>query len=226
VGEPDQKRTRVCLMPEPQQAQRKFQPNYANGMDARLRAIEFFLMRGGTQRDAISGASPQIEAPLVLPPEVEPIPSLVTEALIEFDPVDGHNHDGTDSAVVTSVNELGYPAAAAGDAGKVLRLNTGETALEFTRQLQKYRSENSATLIGQDDEVVLCDGTFNVTLPDASDAGFPGRGFFVKNIGSGTVTLSPPIGVNIDAGASLALAANEGAFILSDGTDWWALCRA
>jgi hypothetical protein len=210
----------------PEGARRKFQPNYANGMEARLRAIEFFLMRGGNERPAIAGASPVLELPPQPEQEPEPILFQVTEEQIEFDAAAGHNHDGTDSTVITSVNELGYPAASAGDAGKVLRLNAGETALAFTRQLLKYRTDGSGSAIGLDDEVILASGTIAVSPPDAADAGFPGRAFWVKNVGVGTVTLTPPLGSNIDGGASVALAANEAVLILSDGSDWWVLSRA
>lgn len=65
-----------------------------------------------------------------------------------------------------------------------------------------------------------------VTLPQATTTGFT-SGFFmhVVNLGAGTVTITPTTST-INAGASLALATNQGTFIESDGTNYTATVPA
>jgi hypothetical protein len=57
------------------------------------------------------------------------------------------------------------------------------------------------------DDVLECDGTFTLTLPNL-DADIP-KNFYIKNIGSGTITVDADGAHTIDGAASITLAANE-----------------
>ena len=61
------------------------------------------------------------------------------------------------------------------------------------------------------DDVILADGTFTITLPSVTTT--TGKPFTVKNIGTGTITISP----NVD-GASLTILPDVTSVIQSDGT--------
>lgn len=61
---------------------------------------------------------------------------------------------------------------------------------------------------------VVCTGTFTVTLPTASS--WPGREITVKNIGSGTITVSPVV-----SGNTTSIAQHEAATYVAYGTNWY-----
>lgn len=68
------------------------------------------------------------------------------------------------------------------------------------------------------DGVILANGTFTVTLPPVSSSGIR---YTVKNIGTGTVTVSPASGT-IDGAASKSLAVQYATVdVVSDGTNWF-----
>ena len=67
-----------------------------------------------------------------------------------------------------------------------------------------------------------CDGTFAANLPAASSTdAAAGRLVRIKNIGAGTITVTPDGSDTIDGAGSLALAAGDAATLLSDGTSDW-----
>lgn len=69
------------------------------------------------------------------------------------------------------------------------------------------------------DEIVLASNTVTLTLPSAS--GFVGRRMTVKNIGSGTVTITPASGT-LDGAANKALAVQYSSVdLVTDGTNWF-----
>ena len=93
------------------------------------------------------------------------------------------------------------------------------------RDLNKYVSKivvssltADATLNAQD-ELVLCNGTFTVTLPPAS--GSEGKIYYIKNIGSGTVTIDGNSSETIDNATTKDLFQLEYVQIVSDNTEWW-----
>jgi hypothetical protein len=73
------------------------------------------------------------------------------------------------------------------------------------------------TLAASDNEVITCNGTFAITLHDASYAGIVKRVF---NIGTGVITLSGNI--NGNAGG-MRLFPNESVELITDGSGWRAL---
>lgn len=69
------------------------------------------------------------------------------------------------------------------------------------------------------DTVVLASNTITVTLPTAASS--TGRKIFVKNIGTGTVTVATA-GGNIDGAATAVISKQYNAItVVSDGTNWW-----
>lgn len=89
---------------------------------------------------------------------------------------------------------------------------------------RKITSVSSAYSVLIEDELILANGTFNVTLPAAADAydstNGVGRQFTIKNIGSGTVTV---VGT-IDGEANQALASQyTDITVVSNGTVYYML---
>ena len=69
------------------------------------------------------------------------------------------------------------------------------------------------------DDVILCNGTFTVTLYTA--VGHSGTVIVVKNIGSGTVTVDGNGSETIDGALTFAISTKyESLTIVSDGSNW------
>ena len=73
-----------------------------------------------------------------------------------------------------------------------------------------------------DDEVILCSGTFTVTLPGAGSS--EGKVFYIKNTGSGTVTISSDETIDDDDTYELG-SQYDFISVVSDGTEWWVITR-
>ena len=74
------------------------------------------------------------------------------------------------------------------------------------------------------DKVAHCTGTITVSLLAAS--GNAGKFVFIKNVGSGTVTVNVSGGgSNIDSAGSINFAANDAGIFYCDGTQWWIHAR-
>lgn len=69
------------------------------------------------------------------------------------------------------------------------------------------------------DQIVLCNGTFTVTLPAAATCA--GQGFRIKNIGLGIVTLVGDGGEMIEKETEQELWESDCIGIMSDGSQWW-----
>ena len=69
-----------------------------------------------------------------------------------------------------------------------------------------------------------CSGTFTLTLTAAATLA---DGFFcyVKNTGSGVITIDPNSTEQVDAATTVALAANEGCILFCDGSNWFTIGR-
>lgn len=80
------------------------------------------------------------------------------------------------------------------------------------------RTVTSGTAITTADEVLRCNGTFAVTLPAATGSGDL---FLVKNIGSGTVTITPDGSDTIDGLGSYALVGLERVVVLDGAAGNW-----
>jgi hypothetical protein len=93
------------------------------------------------------------------------------------------------------------------------------------RDLNRYVSRvvlssiTEATTLGGSDEVVLCNGTFTVTLPPAASS--EGKLYFIKNIGSGTITIDGNSSETIDNATTKVLYQYESKQVVSDGSEWW-----
>jgi hypothetical protein len=69
------------------------------------------------------------------------------------------------------------------------------------------------------DSIILANGTFTVTLPDAEQC--KDKRYVVKNSGVGTITIASSAG-NIDGAANIVLSVTmESVDLVSDGTNWW-----
>lgn len=96
----------------------------------------------------------------------------------------------------------------------------------FNRNLNRYASKivvssvTSAKTLSANDELVLCNGTFTITLPPAGSS--EGKVYYIKNIGSGTITIDGDNSDTIDDSANAELDAQyEFITITSDGSEWW-----
>ena len=113
---------------------------------------------------------------------------------------------------------------------------TDESTLEYARLLNieienmmrdidKYVSKvvvsslTAAGTLSADDELVLCNGTFTVTLPPAASS--EGKVYLIKNIGSGTITIDGDDSETIDESTTKSLYQYESNQCVSDGTEWW-----
>jgi len=99
------------------------------------------------------------------------------------------------------------PAAAAGGGGG-----------KFTGNVSAITSTYVATA---DDDVLLCTGTFTVTLYAAS--GNSGESLIVKNCGGGTITITGDGVETIDDGLVSVLAGvkYEAKSLVCSGSAWW-----
>lgn len=85
------------------------------------------------------------------------------------------------------------------DQDAVQDLIDADSVLTMTTKTTTY-------IIQAGDEVILCNGTFTVTLPAATGSGVV---YLVKNIGTGTITLAAAGGETIDGEASQTIYNNE-----------------
>ena len=68
--------------------------------------------------------------------------------------------------------------------------------------------------------VVLCNGTFNTSLPTV--VGNSGKVFYIKNTGTGTITVLPSGSQVIDSASALAILSQySSAQIVTDGSNWY-----
>lgn len=79
----------------------------------------------------------------------------------------------------------------------------------------------SATAINatHEKELVRCSGTFNLNLLSASSAG-KGFVFFVKNDGTGIITIDPSGAEQINDSTAILLAQGDGGTVSCDGSEW------
>lgn len=82
----------------------------------------------------------------------------------------------------------------------------------------RYTSVTAAYSPLLTDEVLLCNGTFTVTLPTASGIG--GKVYQIKNVGTGLVTVDGNASETIDGSLTVVVAAGNNLYIMSDGTNW------
>lgn len=79
-----------------------------------------------------------------------------------------------------------------------------------------------ATALTSAHDVVVCNGTFTVTLPAA--ASVPGKIFDIKNIGTGVITVDANAAETVDDATTFVLSARyDSITIVSDGAEWWVI---
>lgn len=95
-----------------------------------------------------------------------------------------------------------------------------ELADEKQDKLRPVHSYTSAQTLTTANHIVLCSGTFTVTLPTAVGNG--GLMYYIKNTGTGTITVDGNGAQTIDDATTFVLDAQyEAITIVSDGAEWW-----
>lgn len=85
-------------------------------------------------------------------------------------------------------------------------------------RLRVVAKTGAYTATAQDD-VILCNGTFTVTLPTA--VGIVGKVYHIKNNGVGTVTVDGDSSETIDGTTTKALSSQyDSISVVSDGSGW------
>lgn len=70
------------------------------------------------------------------------------------------------------------------------------------------------------DEVVLCTGTFTITLP--TSVGATGTAYIIKNIGTGLITVNTTSSQTIDGETSQPIIGQwTSMVVVSDGANWY-----
>jgi hypothetical protein len=77
---------------------------------------------------------------------------------------------------------------------------------------------NTYTIQTTDNTIECVSGTFTVTLPTA--IGVKGKQYVIKNIGSGTITVSTTSSQTIDGNNTISLTQNDSIVVISDDSDW------
>lgn len=70
-----------------------------------------------------------------------------------------------------------------------------------------------------DDQTILCNGSFTLTLPAAADR--TNKLFCIKNTGTGVITIDGDGAETIDNSTNVLLNQYDSLTIVSDGTEWW-----
>ena len=73
--------------------------------------------------------------------------------------------------------------------------------------------------ITADDVVIICNGTFTITLPSAD--GISGKMYWIKNVGTGLITLACL--TTIDDVLTQPIAQYEAICVIANGQEWWVL---
>lgn len=81
-------------------------------------------------------------------------------------------------------------------------------------------SVTGATTLTATDSLVVCDGTFTITLPAVADVN-TGKIYYIKNIGTGLITLDGDGTETIDDDTTQPIASYESMEVISDGSEWW-----
>lgn len=89
---------------------------------------------------------------------------------------------------------------------------------------KKLRSVTEEDAIDNDDRIVFCNGTFELSLPDPNDFYDSENGtsiaLYLKNVGVGVVTLIPENGETVEEDT---MNAGEALTLVTDGTNWYVI---
>jgi hypothetical protein len=87
-----------------------------------------------------------------------------------------------------------------------------------------YAAVNSVVTLGASHRTVNCTAnSFTVSLPTA--VGISGREYYIKNSGTGTITVDANGSENIDGASTVTLAQYEAIGIVSNGANWIIISR-
>lgn len=117
--------------------------------------------------------------------------------------------DGT-TAVITPITRGGTGATTQIAALQALGVLGAET---------KAKAATYAVVAADRGDVLLCSGTFSVTLDAAATLG-NGFTFAVRNTGTGTITIDPNGTETVDGVATRTLKPNQSAILVCDGANW------
>lgn len=104
-------------------------------------------------------------------------------------------------------------AAASGEQDALQNLIDAEQTATITNKTDTYEIQST-------DEVIRCDGTFTVTLPEATGSG---RAYAIKNIGTGVITVACNGADTIDGDTTETLYAKDRIVILDSSDGIWDL---
>ena len=81
----------------------------------------------------------------------------------------------------------------------------------------KIRVVSSTDNVKPDDNLIVCNGTFTITLPTA--VGFTGE-YIIKNTGTGTITVDTTSSQTIDGDLTMTIVEEDSMVVRSNGTNW------
>jgi len=108
--------------------------------------------------------------------------------------------------------------ATIGDSFYLKSSGTGNTLWSPSDSIGPIKTVSTTYSLTNSDSTINCNGTFTVTLPNT---GVPtGKKYWIKNIGTGTITVSSA--VNIDGATTFPLGTQyQSIKVQWDGTQWW-----
>lgn len=110
-----------------------------------------------------------------------------------------------------------YFLVANGTDGLVSRIEYGALS-DLVKQMSSVAVTSNHTATTED-QVLLCTGTLTVTLPASSGA--TGFNIYIKNVGSGVITVDGDSSETIDGSTSISILASESRHLFCDGSEWW-----
>lgn len=131
----------------------------------------------------------------------------------------------TSPTAISFLSLVDTPDSYSGQGGKIVAVKSDMSGLEFTRNLilgAPVTFLTSATTLNDLHYVVICDGTFTVTLPDAQSSAE--TVYFIKNQGTGVITIVDAASRAIDNESSFDLPLkNDAIMVVAANSKWWVI---